>query len=68
MPNFLKKLLLLTVSEQEKKVLIALQTSEVTSRRVVGRGTLTVDAIEVTRTRKFQEYAEQASQIVNNSR
>ncbi|CAE6947075.1 hypothetical protein ACOMICROBIO_GDFFDHBD_03401 [Vibrio sp. B1REV9] len=68
MPSFLKRLLLLTVSEQEKKVLVALQTSEVTSRRVVGRGTLTVDAIEVTRTRKFQEYAEQASQIVNSSR
>ncbi|MEZ9471001.1 hypothetical protein AB4211_11550 [Vibrio lentus] len=68
MPSFLKKLLLLTVSDQEKKVLTALRLSEVTSRRVVGRGTLTVDAGEVTRTLKFKKYAEQASEIVNNSR
>ena len=55
------------LAQQEKKVLVALQASEVTSRRVLGRGTLTLDAIEITRTSKFKKYSEQASQIVKKN-
>lgn len=66
--DFLKRLIGVNLSEHEKDVLKALRTSEVTSRKVSGRGSLTMNAIEITQTRKFREYTEKASAIVNNTK
>jgi len=64
MPTLLKRLLRLDISPEEQRVLDILNASEIKSRRVVGRGTLTVNVKEVTSTERFRILSEKASQIV----
>lgn len=65
MIEFLKRLFKLSLTAEEQKVLDTLNASDVTSRRVVGRGTLTIlDVTEMTHSEKFRKHSEQASQIV----
>ena len=64
MIDYLKRFFKLTLSAEEKSVLNALNSSSA-SKRVVGRGTLTVKASDITRTAKFKEYTEKASVIVS---
>lgn len=52
-------------SEDEQKLIDALKENNMTSQRVVGRGTLVVDVKEVRSSPKFQEYARRAKQIVD---
>lgn len=52
------------IAPEERKVLDAINSSGLTSMRVIGRGTLTVDAKEVTKTEKFKGYVKQAKIIV----
>ena len=66
MTDFWMKIFRLSLTADEQKVLDALNASEITSRRVIGRGTLTMDVAEVTRTAKFKKYSQQTSQIVAN--
>lgn len=63
----IKKMLGVHVDLDEQKVLDAINQSGLKSMRVVGRGTLMVDAKEVTRTEKFKDYARQAKSIVDQS-
>ena len=53
-------------NEDEQKVLTAIRESGLTTMRVVGRGTLTVNTQEVTNTAKFRRYSELAEAIVQN--
>ena len=64
MPKLLRKLLKLTLSVEDQRILDALNSSKVTSKRVIGRGTLTVNVSEITSSDKFKEYCKQASKIV----
>jgi hypothetical protein len=64
MSNLIKKLL---INSDEQKVLDAIIQSGLKTMRVVGRGTLVVDAKEVTGTDKFRSYAEQAKKIVEQN-
>jgi hypothetical protein len=64
MPSLIKRLL---TNSDEKKVLEAIKESGYTTMRVVGRGTLVVDAKEVTGTDKFKKYTEQAKEIVERN-
>ena len=63
MPKFLEKILKLSLSSEDEKVLQALKDSEVTSRKVIGRGTLTVKASDITASKNFKAYSEKASKI-----
>ena len=64
MPKLLRKLLKLTLSVEDQRILDALNSSKVTSKRVIGRGTLTVNVSDITSSDKFKEYSKQASNIV----
>jgi hypothetical protein len=64
MPKLLRKLLKLTLSVEDQRILDALNSSKITSKRVIGRGTLTVNVSEITSSDKFKEYSKQASNIV----
>jgi S-adenosylmethionine:tRNA-ribosyltransferase-isomerase (queuine synthetase) len=64
MRKLLKKLLKLELSVEDQRVLDALNSSKVASKRVIGRGTLTVNVLEITGSDKFKEYSKQASNIV----
>lgn len=64
----IKKLLGVYVDPDEQKILNAIDQSGLQSMRVVGRGTLVVDAKEVTSTEKFKDYAQKAKIIVDQSR
>lgn len=57
----------LTLTTDERKILDVLNASSIRSRRVIGRGLLTVDVAEVKRTEKFKAYQKQASEIVAKS-
>ena len=58
---------LFSVNSDEQKVLDAIKESGLKSMRVIGRGTLVVDAKEVTSTDKFKVYAREAKKIVEQS-
>lgn len=58
------KLKFLSVDEQE--LVKALKDNKLKTRQIVGRGTLVVDANEVRKTKKFQDYADKASQIIGS--
>jgi hypothetical protein len=64
MPKLLRKLLKLTLSVEDQRILDALNSSKVTSKRVIGRGTLIVNVSDITSSDKFKEYSKQASNIV----
>jgi hypothetical protein len=64
MSDLIKKLL---TNSDEQKVLDAIIQSGLKTMRVIGRGTLVVDAKEVTGTDKFKSYTEQAKQIVEQN-
>lgn len=64
MTELLKKLFKLALSVEDQRVLDALNSSDVTSKRVVGRGTLTVNVSDITSSAKFKKYSQQASEIV----
>ena len=53
----------LTLSEQDLKNIEKLKDSEVSSRRVVGRGTLVADAADIRNTKAFKKYIKRASQL-----
>lgn len=55
---------LFSKKEDEQKVLDAIMKSALTTMRVIGRGTLTVNTKEVTQTEEFKKYAKLAQQIV----
>ncbi len=61
--GFIKKFI--APDNEEREILEAIKASGITSRRVVGRGTLTLDVREVTQSEKFKEYAEEAHKIVH---
>jgi len=65
MTDFFKKILKLTLSAEEQRVLNALNSSSA-SKRVVGRGTLTVTVSDITSSEKFRSYTEKASVIVSS--
>lgn len=48
---------------EEENIINAINESKLTTMRVVGRGTLTVDVAEVMTTHAFQYYAKQAQKI-----
>lgn len=50
--------------EHDLKNVRKLKESNVTSHRVVGRGTLVSDASDIRQTEKFRENAERASKLV----
>jgi hypothetical protein len=64
MRKLLRKLLKLELSIEDQRILDALNSSKVSSKRVIGRGTLTVNISEITGSDKFKEYSKQASNIV----
>jgi hypothetical protein len=64
MRKLLRKLLKLELSIEDQRILDALNSSKVSSKRVIGRGTLTVNVLEITGSDKFKEYSKQASKIV----
>ncbi len=68
MARLIKKMFGIYVDPDEQKILNAIDNSGLQSMRVVGRGTLMVDAKEVTSTEKFKAYAKQAKIIVDQSR
>lgn len=59
---WLKKLLGLNISDEEQKILDALNASTVT-RRVIGRGTLILNVSELYETEKFKRYQRLARSI-----
>ncbi len=52
------------LDDDQKKVAEALKNSEVKSRRVVGRGGLTMDGAELLKTAKFQAYRKRGAEVV----
>lgn len=68
MSELLKRLLKLNISPEEQRVLDALNASTITSRKVVGRGTLTVNVKDITSSEKFREYSIKATRIVSYQR
>jgi hypothetical protein len=64
MKTLLRKLLKLTLSVEDQRILDALNSSKSQTKRVVGRGTLTVNVKDITSSAKFKEYSKLASQIV----
>ncbi len=64
MTDLIKKMIGTYVTPDEQKVLDAINNSGLTTMRVVGRGTLTVDVKDVTKTDKFRSYVEQAKNIL----
>lgn len=64
MTELLKKLFKLALSVEDQRVLEALNSSSVASKRVIGRGTLTVTVSDVTSSEKFKNYTRKASEIV----
>jgi hypothetical protein len=64
MTELLKKLFKLALSVEDQRVLEALNSSSVASKRVIGRGTLTVTVSDVTSSEKFKNYSKEASKIV----
>jgi hypothetical protein len=67
MTEFFKRILKLSLSAEDKAVLAALNASTA-SRKVVGRGTLTVNVSDITGSQKFKEYSEKAAAIVSSQR
>lgn len=59
-----RTLLNINVTPEEQRVLDLLDASGVKSRKVVGRGTLVVDPIEITSSPEFAGYCKQARKIV----
>ena len=55
---------LFSFDEQDLENVRKLQESKLTTRKVVGRGTLVADASEIRKTKTFQDYAERAAQLV----
>lgn len=53
--------------DAENETVKNLKTSSIKSRRVVGRGTLTVDSDEIRNTEKFKSDARKAAKIVQLS-
>ena len=53
-------------SEDEKKILDLIEKSEFKTRRVIGRGTLTIDSKEVFHSPKFKKYKKKKKKIVNS--
>jgi len=68
MKEFLKRILKISLSTDDQRVLNVLNSSTITSRKVVGRGTLTVNVSEITGSEKFKEYSDKASAIVSSQR
>lgn len=66
MTKFFKEFFKLNLTAEEQKVLDALNSSDVVSKRVVGRGTLTVKVSDITSSDKFRSYTEKASTIVSS--
>ena len=66
MVDFIKKITGTYIDAEEQQVLDALAESGLESRRVVGRGTLTVDPKEVTNTDQFKKYADLAKDVVEH--
>ena len=56
----------LSFDEQDLKNVQKLKNSEVSSRRVVGRGTLVADAADIRKTETFKGYIKRASQLISN--
>ncbi len=54
------------VGKEEERVLAAIDESGLKSMRVVGRGTLMVDPLEVARSDVFKKYSEKAKNLVKN--
>lgn len=57
-------MLFFMLNEREKEIAKALRETGHKSRKVIGRGTLTVDPAEVRNTKKFKEFAERAAKLV----
>lgn len=53
-------------TEEEQRILDKIKASQYTSMKVVGRGTLTMEAYEVASSAAFKKRTEQARQIVNS--
>ncbi len=66
MTDLIKKMLGFYVGEEDRKVLEAVNKSGLKSMRVVGRGTLMVDPVEVTSSDTFKLHAERAKKIIKN--
>lgn len=54
------------LSPEDKKILDSINRSGLKTMRVVGRGTLMVDAKEVTNTHQFKDYSKKAEQILKS--
>lgn len=67
MTDIFKKIIGTYVAPDELEVLNAINSSGLKSMRVVGRGTLTVDSKEVTKTDKFKTYVRQAKRIAKSA-
>ncbi len=65
MSKFFKEFFKLNLTAEEQRVLDALNSSDVISKRVVGRGTLTVKVSDITSSDKFKSYSAKASTIVS---
>ena len=63
--NRLKSFFAYKLDEDQKKLADALEKSEVTSRKVVGRGGLTMDGNELLQTVRFQAYRKRGAEVVN---
>jgi hypothetical protein len=63
--NFLAKFV--GVNDDNKYLVEALKVSEITSRRVIGRGTLTVNANDIIKSESFRREVIDAAEIVKMS-
>lgn len=54
---------LFSFNKQDLENIKKLQSSKVTSRKVIGRSTLVADASEIRKTKTFQENAKRASEL-----
>ena len=64
MIDLFKKIFKLGLSVEDKRILDALNASNIASKRVIGRGTLTVKVSDITSSDKFKEYTRKATEIV----
>jgi len=62
--DLIRKMLGAYITPDEEEILKAINNSGLKTMRVMGRGTLVVDAQEVTKTDKFKDYAKQAKSVV----
>lgn len=51
---------------EQRQILHKLEEVRLTSRRVVGRGTLTLDVQEATSTERFKQYVNSASSLMQS--